>query len=256
MAKKKTTTTRKKKPTTRKKTAPKTSKASSAVLQQLNGALESFNDKSAMNFDGPGRWQDWVIDAVETRGTSHVVKLHAGKHRTTLEVPASVDLVDGARASIQFIAHVTDVLIDSFDNIDESDDADADDESPMREEPIVDYRALQARREEEQRQIAERIAQLEREEQEAQQPPAWADFEKAVKKDDARDFQSLFERADEALSARAVALLFSQKKSPDFVAEAIRPVLQRVKLTRAQWAHVAKARFASSVVISHATARA
>lgn len=250
--------TRKKKSTTRKKTAPKTSKASSAVLQQLNGALESFNDKSAMNFDGPGRWQDWVIDVVETRGTSHVVKLHAGKHRTTLKVPTSVELVDGARASIQFIAHVTDALIDSFDNIDESEDAAADDDDAprLRDEPTVDYRALQARREEEQREVAERIAQLERAEQEAQQPPAWAAFEKAVKKDDAGDFQSLLERADEAHSARAVALMFSKKKSPDFVAEAIRPVLQRVKLTRAQWAHVAKARVASSVVISHAAARA
>jgi len=249
--------TKKKKPSTRKKTAPKTSKASSAVLQQLNDALEPFNDKSAMNFNGPGRWQDWVIDTVETRGTSHVVKLHAGKHRTTLKVPASVELVDGARASIQFIAHVTDVLIDSFDNIDESDDAD--DAPREREEPVesaTELRERMAWRAEQQRELAERIAQLERAQQEAQQPPAWTDFEKAVKKEEADDFQSLLERADKALSARAVALMFAKKKSPDFVAEAIRPVLQRVKLTRAQWAHVAKARFASSVVISHATARA
>jgi hypothetical protein len=238
------------------KKQPKATKATRGVIQKLNAGLETFNDKSAMNFDGPGTWRHWIIDAVETRSRSHLVKFHAGKHKTTVKVPSSIELVAGKEASTNFIAHVTDVLMDSLENIDHSDAPDDDRErvaAPV--ESTSDFRKRMAREEREKRELAARVALLEREEQEAKKAPSLSAFQKALKKEWADDFQALLEKADGALTKRAIELMFSKQKDADFVAEAIRPNLRSVKLTRKQWAFVATARFASSVVRDYAESR-
>ncbi|MDP2274337.1 MAG: hypothetical protein Q8N23_04565 [Archangium sp.] len=249
-----------KKPETRTKAKQTPGKASAAPLKVLNAALETFNDKSAMTFDGPGKWHDWLVDAVESSRGLQVVKLRAGKDKTTVKFAASIALVERGQASQAFVSAVSDRLMDFMDGVEASDDFVVEEDpnagrlAPQRAPKLTDAQRA-AFKLEEARALAERIAALERAETAADEAPTRADFEKALKKDWADDFVSLLERSDGTATRLGIAMLFEKKKTADFVAEAIRPFLQSVQLTRKQWAFVARAQGASSVVVAYATAR-
>lgn len=245
---------------TRAKAKQTPGKASAATLKVLNAALEAFNDKSAMNFDGPGKWHDWIVDAVESSSGIQVVKLRAGKDKTTVKFSASIALVERGEASGGFVSAVSDRLMDFEDGVEASDDFVVEEDpnagrlAPQRAPQLTDaQRAAFKLREE--RALAERIAALHRAETAADVPPTRAEFEKALKKEWADDFVSLLERSDGRATRLGITMLFQKKKTADFVAEAIRPFLQTVQLTRRQWAFVASAERASSVVVGYATSR-
>lgn len=224
-------------------------KANAATLAKLNAGLETFNDKSAMNFDGPGEWVDWAVTSVETDAKRHVVKVKAGKKRVTLKLPASLALLHGDEASLEFILRVTD-LVD-----DDTEDPNAGRLAPVAAPKLSDAGRRELREQQERERLA-RIAAMEAEEAAAQKPPTRAALEKALAKRTPDDFQTLLERTNGALRKTALELMFKKKKNADFIAEAIRPVLSSVKLNRKQWALVATAELASSVVLDYASARA
>lgn len=238
----------------------KTQTTSAATLKLLNDSLETFNDKSAMNFDGPGKWQDWVVEAVASSRGLQVVKLRAGKDRTTVKFSAAIALVDDGEASSDFVSAVTDRLMDFMDGVEDSDDfvvredPNAGKLAPLRAPKLTDAQRKEYRLREAE-ELAARLAALEKAEQQEAVPPTRAEFEKALKSEFADDFVSLLERSDGETTKLGIAMMFAKKKNADFVAEAIRPFLQTVQLTRKQWAFVSRAKGASSVVVAYATSR-
>src|SRR3990167_5118367 len=207
----------------KKKTPP--GRAPAATLNTLNEALEAFNEKSAMNFDGPGEWHDWVVEAVESKRGLQLVKLCAGKVRTTVKFSASVALVENGAASSEFSSAVTDRLMDLMDGVEVSDDVVRADPNAGRLAPLAAPRLTDAQRKElrlrEERALAKRIAALEAAEKEADTPPTLDAFKNALKKEPADEFQSLLERADGKMTKLAIDTMFKVKTDANFIAEAI-----------------------------------
>lgn len=85
--------------------------ASPETLKRLNAALERFNDTRALNHDGPGKWEDWVIVRITSTPEAHRIEMRAGRQRREFLVSPSETIENGS-----FLSDLTAALLEEPDD--------------------------------------------------------------------------------------------------------------------------------------------